>query len=95
MLTACPAAVNGAGTRLGAPFFACRWLESAIARSHSSWSAACSSASSLLEEIGSYAFATAHPQGTTTNAQALADDVPLQIDGACCYNTQPGGKTKP
>ena len=52
-------------------------------------------ASSLLEEIGSYAFGSAHPQGTTTNAQALADDVPLQIDGACCYNAQPGGKTKP
>jgi hypothetical protein len=52
-------------------------------------------ASSLLEEIGSYAFATAHPQGTSTNAQALADDVPLQIDGACCYNARPGGKTKP
>jgi hypothetical protein len=51
--------------------------------------------SSLLEEIGSYAFATAHPQGTTTNAQALADDVPLQIDGACCYNAEPGTKSKP
>ena len=51
--------------------------------------------SSLLEETGSYAFATAHPQGTTTNAQALADDVPLQIDGTCCYNAQPGAKTKP
>jgi hypothetical protein len=49
---------------------------------------------SLLEEIGSYAFATAHPQGTTTNAQALADDVPLQIDGACCYNAQ-AAKAKP
>src|SRR5947207_15163262 len=52
-------------------------------------------ANSLLEEIGSDALATAHPQGTTTNAQALADDVPLQIDGACCYNDQPGAKTKP
>jgi hypothetical protein len=28
------------------PFFACRWPESAIARSHSNWSNACSSASS-------------------------------------------------
>jgi hypothetical protein len=36
MLAACPAAVNRAGTRLGAPFFTCRWLESAIARSNSS-----------------------------------------------------------
>jgi hypothetical protein len=43
-------------------------------------------AKSVLEEVGSYAFAASHPQGTTTNAQALADDVPLQIDGACCYN---------
>lgn len=41
---------------------------------------------SVLEEVGSYAFAASHPQGATTNAQALADDVPLQIDGACCYN---------
>jgi hypothetical protein len=40
----------------------------------------------LLEEVGTYAFATAHLQGTTTNAQALADDVPLEIDGACCFN---------
>lgn len=31
-----PAAIDGAGTRFRAPFFACRWLESAIARSHSS-----------------------------------------------------------
>jgi hypothetical protein len=43
----------------------------------------------LLEEIGTYALATAHLQGATTNAQALADDVPLEIDGACCYNFRP------
>jgi hypothetical protein len=36
--------------------------------------------------VGSYALATSHLQGTTTNAQALADNVPLEIDGACCYN---------
>ena len=36
VLAARAAAVNRAGTCLGAPFFACRWLESAIARSHSS-----------------------------------------------------------
>jgi hypothetical protein len=30
------AAINAAGADLGAPFFAWRWLESAIARSHSS-----------------------------------------------------------
>lgn len=36
VLAARPAAIDGAGTRFGAPFFACRWLESATARSHSS-----------------------------------------------------------
>jgi hypothetical protein len=45
---------------------------------------------SLLEEVGSYSLASAHPQGATTNAQALADDVPLQIDGACCFNFRGG-----
>ena len=39
VLAACPAAVDRARPRLGAPFFACRWLASAIARSHSSRSA--------------------------------------------------------
>ncbi|HEY2218239.1 MAG TPA: hypothetical protein VGH35_02765, partial [Gaiellaceae bacterium] len=43
-------------------------------------------AGSLLEEVGAYAFAASHPQGATTNAQALADNVPLEVDGACCYN---------
>jgi hypothetical protein len=43
-------------------------------------------ASSLLEEVGAYAFAASHEQGVTTNAQAEADNVPLEIDGACCYN---------
>jgi hypothetical protein len=46
-------------------------------------------ASSLLEEVGSYAFAASHPQGMTTNAQALADNVPLEIDGTCCFNFTP------
>jgi hypothetical protein len=41
---------------------------------------------SLLEEVGTYSFATSHLQGTTTNAQADADSVPLEIDGACCFN---------
>jgi hypothetical protein len=45
--------------------------------------------SSLLEEVGSYSFATAHPSAVTTNAQAELDDVPLEIDGVCCYNTRP------
>jgi hypothetical protein len=45
---------------------------------------------SLLEEVGSYSFASAHPQGALTNAQALADDVPLEVDGACCLNFKGG-----
>jgi hypothetical protein len=45
-------------------------------------------AKSLLEEVGSYALATSHPEGETTNAQAQADNVPLEIDGACCFNFQ-------
>jgi hypothetical protein len=44
------------------------------------------SGSSLLEEVGSYAFGSAHLQGVLTNAQAEADNVPLEIDGICCYN---------
>ena len=46
VLAAGPAAIDGTGTRFRAPFFACKWLEPAIARPHSSWSAACNSASS-------------------------------------------------
>jgi hypothetical protein len=45
-------------------------------------------ATSLLEEVGAYALATTHPEGATTNAQAQADNVPLEIDGACCFNFQ-------
>jgi hypothetical protein len=41
---------------------------------------------SLLESVGAYALAASHQQGTTTNGQAEADNVPLEIDGACCYN---------
>jgi hypothetical protein len=41
---------------------------------------------SVLRQVGSYALATSHLQGTTTNAQALADNVPLEIDGACCFD---------
>ncbi|MHB8719182.1 MAG: hypothetical protein ACYDAC_09885 [Candidatus Dormibacteria bacterium] len=41
---------------------------------------------SLLEEVGAYALSTSHPQTGTTNAEAEADNVPLQIDGICCYN---------
>ena len=45
-------------------------------------------AKSLLEEVSAYALATSHPEGATTNAQAQADNVPLEIDGACCFNFQ-------
>ena len=43
-------------------------------------------ATSLLEEVGAYSLASSHLQGRTTNAQALADNVPLEIDGLCCIN---------
>ena len=36
VLAACPAAIDGAGTRFRAPFFAWMWLPSTTARSHSS-----------------------------------------------------------
>src|SRR5215213_9264420 len=45
LLAAAAAPVDRAGTRFGAPFFACTWLESAIARDHSISPAACNSAS--------------------------------------------------
>ena len=45
-------------------------------------------AKSLLEEVGGYAFGASHPQGATTNAQAEADDVPLEVDGVCCFSFQ-------
>ena len=44
--------------------------------------------STLLEEVGSYAFAADHTQSAITNAQAQADDVPLEVDGVCCFNFQ-------
>lgn len=43
-------------------------------------------ATSLLEEVGSYAFASSHLQAAIDNAQAQADNVPLEIDGICCFN---------
>jgi hypothetical protein len=43
---------------------------------------------SLLEEVGAYATSESHPQSGTTNAEAQADNVPLEIDGVCCYNFQ-------
>ena len=50
---------------------------------------------SLLEEVGTYALATTHPEGATTNAQAQADNVPLEIDGACCFNYEAKLARKP
>ena len=41
---------------------------------------------SLLESVGTYALSASHPQLGTTNAQAQADSVPLEIDGICCTN---------
>ena len=43
---------------------------------------------SLLEEVGSYSFASARPQAAVTFAQAEADLLPLEIDGVCCFNFQ-------
>ncbi|HEY1524031.1 MAG TPA: hypothetical protein VGF70_13540 [Solirubrobacteraceae bacterium] len=51
-------------------------------------------AGSLLEEVAAYAFAASHPQGATNNVQAQADSVPLEIDGACCYDFN-GTSVKP
>ena len=42
--------------------------------------------SSLLEEIGSYSFGSAHPQAGVTNNMAELDELPLEIDGVCCFN---------
>ena len=42
--------------------------------------------SSALEEVGTYTFTASHPQGLTSDAQAQADNLPLEIDGACCFN---------
>ena len=42
--------------------------------------------SSLLEEVGGYAYTASHAQTGTTNLQAQVDNVPLEIDGICCFN---------
>ena len=44
------------------------------------------SSTSLLEEVGGYAYASSHPQTGTTNTEGEIDSVPLEIDGICCYN---------
>jgi hypothetical protein len=41
---------------------------------------------SFLESVGAYAHAASHFQSGTTNAEAQADSVPIEIDGVCCYN---------
>ena len=41
---------------------------------------------SQFESVGTYALSAVHPQLGTTNPEALADSVPLEIDGICCYN---------
>jgi hypothetical protein len=54
---------------------------------------------SLLEEVGSYALASTHPQGTNPsasqppNAFVQADDLPLEVDGVCCFNFQAAAAT--
>ena len=42
--------------------------------------------SSLLEEVGTYAFAATLPSGALNNANAAADNVPLEVDAMCCNN---------
>jgi LPXTG-motif cell wall-anchored protein len=43
---------------------------------------------SLLEEVGSYVFGSARPMTAITNPQAEADQLPLEVDGICCFNFQ-------
>ncbi len=43
---------------------------------------------SLLEEAGTYAFGSAHMQSAVTNAMAELDQLPLEVDGTCCFNYQ-------
>ena len=48
--------------------------------------------STLLEEVGSYSFGSAYTQSQLTNNMAEADELPLEVDGVCCFNFQ-GGTT--
>ena len=50
---------------------------------------------SRLEEVGAYAFAESHPMVAITNAQAQADNVPLEIGGVCCYDYQEAALAAP
>ena len=42
--------------------------------------------STVLEEVGSYSFGSAYLQSQITNNMAEADELPLEIDGVCCFN---------
>jgi LPXTG-motif cell wall-anchored protein len=42
----------------------------------------------LLEEVGSYSFGSAYQQSALTNNMAEADQLPLEVDGVCCFNFQ-------
>ena len=44
----------------------------------------------LLEEVGSYSFGAAYLQSQITNNMAEADELPLEIDGVCCFNFEAG-----
>jgi hypothetical protein len=43
-------------------------------------------ANSLLEEVGAYSLSATLQEALQNNTTAEADTVPLEIDGACCYN---------
>lgn len=49
------------------------------------------SQSTLLEEVGSYTFGSAFLQSQITNNMAEADQLPLEVDGVCCFNFQANG----
>jgi hypothetical protein len=48
--------------------------------------------SSLLESVGTYALAFTVRWGEITNAGALADNVPLEVEGVCCFNFSPSAR---
>jgi MYXO-CTERM domain-containing protein len=52
--------------------------------------AATATAAPLLEEVGTYTFASLLPQATLNNPQAQADNLPLQVGAVCCFNSNLG-----
>ena len=52
-------------------------------------------ATSLLEEVGAYAFVSRPPQGAITQAVERADAGATEIDGVCCYNFVASGAYLP